>query len=210
MSIVLTNGIGYIEVDYGTGRKETCQKGSFRTVVKGDYVYLVFNNVDNMFPDYKYNKTVDNSNLMRDKIELLYTNVGTPSTASAAELKTTILGWNLQGATSLLTDTNGNVIGSSLGLDGGYSLDVSISDTKDDLVNRSFILRQTATTVSVVASAEDTSITVVDGSTFAVGDDLIIEEDGVILDNHFKVTAKPSANVITLDMPIDIDLSIGS
>ena len=91
MSITITNGTGNIKIDYGTGRVETCQKGSFRTVIKGDYVYLVFNNVDNIFPKYEWG---DNHSLMRDKIELLYTDVTTPSEASATDLRDTILGWN--------------------------------------------------------------------------------------------------------------------
>ena len=91
MSITVSNGTGYIEVDYGTGRVETLRKGSFRTVVKGSYLYLVFDNVDNLFPKYTYPV---NYGLMYDKIELLYTDVGTPSEASATALRDTILGWD--------------------------------------------------------------------------------------------------------------------
>ena len=91
MSITVSNGTGYIEVDYGTGRVETLRKGSFRTVVKEPYLYLVFDNVDNIFPKYTYGT---NAGLMYDKIELLYTDVGTPSEASATALRDTILGWD--------------------------------------------------------------------------------------------------------------------
>ena len=91
MSITVSNGTGYIQVDYGTGKIETCKKGSFRTVIKEPYLYLVFNNVDNIFPKYTFG---DNHSLMRDKIELLYTDVGTPASASATALRDTILGWD--------------------------------------------------------------------------------------------------------------------
>ena len=91
MSIIVSNGDGVITVDYGTGRVETLQKGSFRTVIKEPTLYLVFSNVDNLFPKYSYG---DDHSLMKDKIELNYTEVSEPASASAEALRDTILGWD--------------------------------------------------------------------------------------------------------------------
>jgi len=109
--------------------------------------------------------------------------------------------------TTKIVDINGKPVNLSQSPDGTWALDVVVSDTKIDIINLSLI-QETAisTTIATSQNAGDTTITVVDGSDFAVGEYLTIQQGNNLLDNHFEVTAKPDTNEITLDMPIDIAL----
>lgn len=69
------------------------------------------------------------------------------------------------------------------------------------------------TTLSVAASAGDTSISIqgADYASFAIGDRLFLSAGGSIEENHFPIiTAKPGSPVLTLNKPLDFSYPIGS
>ena len=85
MSAVVTSiadATGYITATYDDGKVETCQKGSFRTLLKSNIVYLVFD-------------TNPNSTGLRSDITLIFGNMA--AYASAAAIKTDIDTWNAAG-----------------------------------------------------------------------------------------------------------------
>lgn len=102
-----------------------------------------------------------------------------------------------------LYDGSGNAISSLSG-----AIDVHNADVHTSIFSQSFLQdTATTTTISTTQAAGDTQITVVDGSGFAVGEYLTIAEGTNNMDDHYKVIAKPSTHVITLDSPIDFALT---
>lgn len=110
------------------------------------------------------------------------------------------------GQKTQIVDGSGNVIAS---LDN--ALNVHRADVHDTIINR-YLVNFTGTTsnLGAAASAGDTALTVVSDAGFAVGDWLRVTEGVIEETNFLKVTAKPGANVLTLDRPIDNAYTTGT
>ena len=84
------------------------------------------------------------------------------------------------------------------------AINTHVSDVHRKMINRYFIESSgTSSNVNANASAGDTAVTVVSDAAFTVGDWVNISEGDTEETNFAKITAKPGANVLTLDRPMD-------